>query len=200
MTYSPPLAPRSVPQTPVLSLADGSIFTVRPVTGDDKHLILSGFDQLSERSRYLRFLSPMPSLSRGQLAYLSELDHRHHVAIGILDGDNPVAIGRFVRFDDDPTAADVALTVIDAYQCRGVGRVTIEVLALLARHRDIRWMHFDVLAENTGMLALLDRFDAVRTPSGPVVHAVLDADTVPNPVGMSGDLVGLVEEVAARAG
>jgi hypothetical protein len=71
---------------------------------------------------------------------------------------------------------------------------------MLARHRDIRWMHFDVLAENTGMLALLDRLDAVRTPSGPVVHAVLDADTVPNPVGMSGDLLGLVEEVAARAG
>lgn len=200
MTYSPPLAPRSVTQTPVLSLADGSVFTVRPVTGDDKQLILAGFDQLSERSRYLRFLSPMPSLSRGQLAYLSELDHRHHVAIGILDGDKPVAIGRFVRFDDDPTSADVALTVIDAYQGRGVGRVTIEVLAMLARHRDIRWMHFDVLAENTGMLALLDRFDAVRTPSGPVVHAVLDADTVPNPVGMSGDLLGLVEEVAARAG
>jgi GNAT superfamily N-acetyltransferase len=200
MTHSPPPTSRSVPHMPVLSLADGSIFTVRPVTGDDKHLILSGFDQLSERSRYLRFLSPMPSLSRGQLAYLSELDHRHHVAIGILDGDNPVAIGRFVRFDDDPTAADVALTVIDAYQGRGVGRVTIEVLAMLARHRDIRWMHFDVLAENTGMLALLDRFDAVRTPSGPVVHAVLDVDTVPNPVGMSGDLLGLVEEVAARAG
>jgi GNAT superfamily N-acetyltransferase len=200
MTYSPPLAPRSVSYTSVLSLADGSIFTVRPVTGDDKHLILTGFDQLSERSRYLRFLSPMPSLSRGQLAYLSELDHRHHVAIGILDGDKPVAIGRFVRFDDDPTTADVALTVIDAYQGRGIGRVVIEVLAMLARHRDIRWMHFDVLAENTGMLALLDRLDAVRTPSGPVVHAVLDADTVPNPVGMSGDLLGLVEEVAARAG
>ncbi|MGF1666578.1 MAG: GNAT family N-acetyltransferase [Acidimicrobiia bacterium] len=200
MTTSPPIASRAVPQTPVLSLADGSIFIVRPVTGDDKHLILTGFDQLSERSRYLRFLSPMPSLSRGQLAYLSELDHRHHVAIGILDGDKPVAIGRFIRFDDDPTTADVAITVIDDYQGRGVGRVIIEVLAMLARHRDIRWMHFDVLAENTGMLALLDRFDAVRTPSGPVVHAVLDADTVPNPVGMTGDLLGLVEEVTARAG
>ncbi len=198
MTHTSPSALPVIRQRPVLSLADGSIFTVRPVTGDDKRLILTGFDQLSERSRYFRFLSPMPSLSRGQLAYLSELDHRHHVAIGILDGDKPVAIGRFVRFDEDPTAADVALTVIDAYQGRGVGRVTIEVLAMLARHRDIRWMHFDVLAENTAMLALLDRLDAVRTPSGPVVHAVLDVETVPIPVGMSGDLLGLVEEVAAR--
>jgi protein lysine acetyltransferase len=200
MTHTSPSAQPVIRQWPVLSLADGSIFTVRPVTGDDKQLILTGFDQLSERSRYLRFLSPMPSLSRGQLAYLSELDHLHHVAIGILDGDQPVAIGRFVRLDDDPTTADVAITVIDAYQGRGVGRVIIEVLAMLARHRGMRWLHFDVLAENTGMLALLDRFDAVRTPSGPVVHAVLDAHTVPNPIGMTGDLLGLMEEVAARAG
>lgn len=194
------MAPSPVFEKPVLSLSDGTVFTVRPVTGDDKHLILNGFERLSERSRYLRFLSPMPSLSRSQLAYLSELDHCHHVAIGILDGDAPVAIGRFVRFDDDSTAADVALTVVDEYQGRGVGRITIEVLAMIGREWGIRWMHFDVLAENNAMLTLLDRFGAVRTPSGPIVHAVLDADKVSNPVGLTGDLLGLVEQASSKAG
>ena len=187
-------------ETPVLSLADGSIYSVRPVTGDDKALIVDRFERLSERSRYLRFLSPMPALSRGQLAYLSELDHRDHVAIGILDGTQPVVIARWVRFDDDPAAADVALAVIDEYQRRGVGRIVIEVLALLARHRGIRWMHFDLLAENTAMHSLLDRFDAVSTSAGPVVHAVLDAETVPNPVALTGDLLGLVDNAARKAG
>ena len=184
---------------PVVSLDDGTIFTLRPVTGDDKRLILDGFEQLSEKSRYHRFLAPMPMLSRGQLAYLSELDHRNHVAIGLLDGDIGVGIGRFVRFDGDPATADVALTVVDDYQRRGVGRIIIGVLAMLARHRGIRWLHFDVLAENTPMLKLLDRLGAVRTPSGPVVHAVLDADTVPSPAGLSGDLLGMVDEAAKRA-
>jgi GNAT superfamily N-acetyltransferase len=182
---------------PVLSLADGSLFTLRPVTGDDKDLILNGFERMSERSRYLRFLSPMPSLSRRQLAYLSELDHRRHVAIGMLDGDRPVAIGRFVRFDDDPAEADVAVTVIDEYQGRGVGRILVQALAQIARHRGVRWLHFDVLAENAAMLTVLDRLGAVRTPSGPIVHAVLDADDVPAPVGLAGDILDMVDRAAA---
>jgi GNAT superfamily N-acetyltransferase len=185
--------------TPVLSLEDGSIFEVRPVTPDDKPLLASGFERLSERSRYLRFLGAMPSLSRRQLAYLSELDHCSHVAIGILDDGGPVAVGRWVRFDDEPSDADVAITVVDDYQGRGVGRIVIEVLAEIARHRGVRWLHFDVLAENAAMLRMLDRLGAVRTPSGPVIHALLDAETVGAPVGVVGDVLGLVDDAARRA-
>ena len=185
--------------TPVLSLSDGSIFAVRPVVPEDKSLIALGFDRLSDRSRYLRFLGPMPTLSRRQLAYLSELDHLNHVAIGFLDGDDPVAIGRWVRFEDEPEDADVAVTVLDEYQGRGVGRTVIQVLAMIARHRDIRWLHFDVLAENTPMLKVLDGLGAVRTPSGPVIHAVLDAETVTHPVGVIGDVLGAVDAAARKA-
>ena len=185
--------------TPVLSLEDGTIFEVRPVTPDDKPLLMTGFERLSDRSRYLRFLGPMPMLSRRQLAYLSELDHRDHVAIGVLDDSEPVAVGRWVRFDDEPADADVAVTVIDEYQGRGVGRIVIQVLALVARHRGVRWMHFDVLSENAAMLRLLDRMGAVRTPSGPLVHAVVDAETVAVPVGVAGDLLGAVDAAAQRA-
>jgi GNAT superfamily N-acetyltransferase len=193
MTMYQPMA------TPVLSLEDGSIFEIRPVTPEDKTLLASGFERLSERSRYLRFLGAMPTLSRRQLAYLSELDHQSHVAVGVLDDGEPVAVGRWVRFDDEPAEADVAITVLDDYQGRGVGRIVIQVLAMVARHRDVRWLHFDVLAENTAMLGLLDRLGAVRTPSGPVIHAVLDAETVTAPVGMLGDLLGLVDDAARRA-
>lgn len=182
---------------PVLSLEDGTIFGVRPITADDKPLLASGFDRLSERSRYLRFLGPMPTLSRRQLAYLSELDHQDHVAIGVMDDSEPVAIGRWVRFDEEPADADVALTVVDDYQGRGVGRIVVQVLAMIARHRGVRWLHFDVLAENAAMLRLLDRMGAVRTPSGAVIHAVLDADTVEAPIGMIGDLLSAVEAAAA---
>jgi GNAT superfamily N-acetyltransferase len=184
----------------IVSLEDGSIFTVRPLNADDKPLLAAGFEALSERSRYLRFLSPMPVLSRSQLAYLSELDQVDHVAIGVLDGDSPVAVGRWVRDGDDPESADVAVTVIDGYQGRGVGRMLVKVLAMSARHRGVRWMHFDVLAENTAMLRVLDRFDAVRTDSGPIVHAVLDAETVSYPAGLSTGLLDLLDGATRRAG
>jgi GNAT superfamily N-acetyltransferase len=193
------MTPSPDPVSAVLSLDDGTIFEIKPVTADDKSLLMNGFERLSERSRYLRFLGPMPTLSRRQLAYLSELDHRDHVAIGLLDGPTPAAIGRWVRFDDQPEDADVALTVVDDYQGRGVGRVVIQVLAAIARHRGIRWLHFDVLAENMAMLKVLDRMGAVRTPNGPIVHALVDADMVAPPVGLIGDILGAVDEAARKA-
>lgn len=180
----------------VVSLQEGTVFSVRPVTADDKPLLLSGFERMSPRSRYLRFFTPTPGLTRSQLAYLSEHDHHDHVALGILDREEPVAVGRFVRYDDDPESADTALTVIDEYQGRGVARTLVKILAMAARHRGVRWLHFDVLAENRAMLAVLDRFDAVRTDSGPIIHAVLDATDVPEPAGMAGDLPGLLDRVA----
>ena len=63
-------------------------------------------------------------------AYLTELDYHDHVAWGAIDGDNPIAIGRFIRFDDDPTAADFAITVFDTHQGRSIGPMLLEILAV----------------------------------------------------------------------
>ncbi|MDH4309480.1 MAG: GNAT family N-acetyltransferase, partial [Acidimicrobiia bacterium] len=121
--------PEQTSDVPAVSLADGTVFVVRPVTPEDRDLIQNGFEHMSERSRYLRFFGPMPTLSRRQLAYLSQPDQAHHIAVGLLDEDRPVGIGRWVRFDDDPDSADVAVTVLDSYQGRGAGRILVEVLA-----------------------------------------------------------------------
>lgn len=166
---------------------DGSTLTIRPVRPDDKHLLQAAFDRLSTRSRRQRFLTSTNGLTRAQLAYLTEIDQLDHVAFGVFEQELPVAVGRWIRFDNDRDAADVALTVLDEYQQRGVGSRLLRVLALSARHREVGWLHFDVLAENVGMLRLLDGFGAVRTESGPIIHAVLDARTVPDP-----DLDGVV--------
>ena len=177
-------------------LRDGSHVGLRPVTPDDKALLLDGFSRLSTRARYLRFLAPAERLSAGQLAYLSEVDHHDHVAWGVLEGENAAAVGRWVRLGDEPSAADVAVTVLDDYQRRGLGRLLLEVLAVSARARGIGDLHFDVLAENDAMLGLLGSFGAVRTAQSGVVHLVLDVSRVPAPDMVDGDLIGLLE--AAR--
>lgn len=177
-------------------LRDGSQVGLRPVTSDDKPLLLSGFSRLSPRARYLRFLAPAERLSAGQLAYLSEIDHHDHVAWGVLDGDDAAAVGRWVRLDDEPWAADVAVTVLDDYQRRGIGRMLLEVLAVSARARGVGVFHFDVLAENDAMLGLLGSLGAVRTGQNGVVHLVLDVSRVRPPDVVDGDLIGLLE--AAR--
>jgi ribosomal protein S18 acetylase RimI-like enzyme len=186
--------------TVTAALKDGSRIQLSPVTADDKTLLADGFARLSPRARYLRFLAPAERLSPGQLAYLSEVDHRDHVAWGVLDGDQAAAVGRWVRFAHDPAAADVAVTVLDAYQRRGIGRLLIEVLAVSGRARGVGVLHFDVLAENEAMSSLLRSLGAHRVSGEEVVHYFLDVGQVAPPAIVEGDLIALLEETSRRSG
>jgi len=69
----------------VAALRDGTRVLVRPIESDDKVLVLEGFERLSEKSRYRRFLAPMPELSDSMLRYLTEVDHRDHEALVALE-------------------------------------------------------------------------------------------------------------------
>jgi GNAT superfamily N-acetyltransferase len=176
------------------TLGDGSRVLLRPVHPDDKRLLVEGFGRMSPRARFQRFLAPVEALTPRQVAYLSEVDHHDHVAWGILDGEEPVAVARIVRFKDAPTEADVAISVIDAYQRRGIGRLLIEVLAAAARARGIGVFHFDVLGENRAMLGLVDALRGLRVAEGEVVHAIVPVAVIPPPGGVEGDLTMLLEQ------
>lgn len=181
-----------------LALPDGAVLHARPVHPDDKPLLADGFRRLSERTRYLRFLAPSDRLTGSQLAYLSEVDHRDHVAWGVLDETGAAAgVARWVRYQADATAADVALTVIDQHQRRGIGRVLLQVLAVSARARGIGVFHFDVLAENAGMTRLLESMGAIRTEGSEIVHWTLDVARIAPPTVVSGDLIRILDEAIA---
>lgn len=173
----------------------GDEFSVRPVHPDDKWTLADAFTRLSPETRYNRFLIPSERLSNSQLAYLTELDFQDHVAWGVIDGEQPVAIGRFIRLTEQPDAADFAITVFDTHQGRGVGPMLMEILAVSATSRGIRRFHFDVLTQNAPMLALLSRYGAEIERDGDLAHAVLDVDQIPTPDIIDGDLGDLVERV-----
>jgi ribosomal protein S18 acetylase RimI-like enzyme len=109
-------------------------------------------------------------------------------------------VGRWVRFAHDPAAADVAVTVLDAYQRRGIGRLLIEVLAVSGRARGVGVLHFDVLAENEAMTSLLRSLGAHRVSGEEVVHYFLDVGQVAPPAIVEGDLIALLEETSRRSG
>jgi GNAT superfamily N-acetyltransferase len=175
----------------------GLVLTLRPVLPEDGALIEEAFEHLSERSRYQRFLSPISSLSRSQLSYLSEVDHIRHVALGALLGEEPVGMVRMVCLPDSVTEADIAITVIDDYQGLGVGSELLRVMGVVARHRGISRLHFDVLAENAAMLGLLGRLEQLeRDDTGPVVHVVVDPAEIPLPTPPPASIAAMVDEAA----
>ncbi len=147
-----------------VELGPGTTLRVRPIGPDDKDLLLEGLAQLSDRSRFFRFHSLVSDLSEEQLRYLTELDYRNHFAWGagvLVDGvEHPVGVARYVRDKDRPEAAEAAVTVVDAWQGRGVGSFLLEALAGTAIENGIRTFTGFVLSENDEMLDIFERLGA----------------------------------------
>ncbi|HKO29424.1 MAG TPA: GNAT family N-acetyltransferase [Solirubrobacteraceae bacterium] len=136
-------------------LTDGSTLVVRPIEPGDRDLLRSGFEQLSEHSRYMRFQAPLASLSDQQLEYLTEVDHHDHEALLALAPEGIVGVARFVRVNH--AVAECAVAVADHWQERGVGTALLDRLVERARAEGIERFTALVLAENAEALRLLER-------------------------------------------
>lgn len=131
---------------------------VRPFdeTGDaDTAALVRMFARLSPTSVFRRFFAPVPRLEGALLRALTAVDHDRHEALVAEAGGEIVGVARYVRSADDPSRADVAVTVEDAWQRRGVGSLLLRRLGRLASDRGIERLTADVLTENTPTLALV---------------------------------------------
>ena len=169
--------------TPVeLTLPSGMVVSLRPLGVEDRDKLAGGFERLSAESRYRRFMTPTPRLTPSELTYFSEIDYRNHFAWGVQvvkqDGLDGAGVARFVRFADDPSAADTAFTVLDEYQGNGIGQVLFRALAIAGRVNEVQRFHFDVLADNRPMLRVLEKSGvSVDSVSSGLTHGVLEVDS-----------------------
>ena len=125
---------------------------IRPITADDKALLVRGMASLSPRSARLRFLAPKNHLSLAELRYLTEVDHVDHYALVAVLADDPTTlagVGRWVRDPEHPDAAEVAVVVGDCHQGQGLGTALGIALADAARARGIARFTAMMLPENT---------------------------------------------------
>ena len=142
--------------TRTVTLRDGTRVRLRPIQPDDKHLVVRGFERLSEDSRYRRFFTPMSELPPAQLEYLTEVDHHDHEAVLAVDEHGePVGVARYVRSTSEPDAAEAAVAVVDDWQGRGVGRALLNRLATRAREEGVSRFTALVQADNQAALELI---------------------------------------------
>lgn len=140
-------------------LRDGSQVLIRQVQPADASLLADGFRRLSAQSRWMRFLGAKRDLSLAELRYLTQIDHHNHEAIGAVnraDGRG-AGVARFIRDAADPQAADLAITVVDAWQGRGLGTELLARLSERARQEGIRRFTALVVADNAAVVRLLGR-------------------------------------------
>lgn len=144
-------------------LNDGSCVYVRQMTPDDRALLRAGFDGLSARSRQSRFLAAHGQLSESEVEKFSGPSTPAHYAIGVLADGVPVATARFIR--ETEASAELAITVIDAWQHRGLGPLLLHTLMGAARLHGYDRLTAFLRTDNHGMRQMLSAAGARLTAS-----------------------------------
>jgi GNAT superfamily N-acetyltransferase len=166
----------------------------------DRSQLAAGFAALSRRSRRLRFFEAPDELDSDDLEYLTNIDYEDHFACVALLPDEPtrdgtrvgtvlgtgVGVGRYIREEDNPTFAEVAVTVLDEYQRRGIGTLLTSTLSDIAVQKGIKTFVSYIRWENQGAIDRLVADGARVAPSEPGVARVeLDlpraSDELPDP-------------------
>ena len=144
---------------PIPVSVGGAESLLRPVLPGDAERFKSN-GAFSRETLYRRYQGGAPTEAR--LAYLFEVDYVDHFVWVVIDGvDGPViADARFIRDEDDRASAEVAITVADAYQGRGIGTLLLGALAVAARVDGIERFHARVLSDNPPARALGDKVNA----------------------------------------
>jgi CRP-like cAMP-binding protein len=183
--------------TPIpIQVRDGTELLLRPVLPGDSERTMRGHVQFSSETLYRRFMSPrIPSPAL--MDYLAEVDYVDHFVWVVTDASgSPVADARFVRDEHDPTVAEVAFTVADAYQGRGIGTFLMGALSVAARVGGIEKFSGRVLSDNLPMRTIMDHHGAVweRDDVG-VVTTVID---VPRELPFGQEEAGQIKRVARQ--
>src|ERR1700734_2216606 len=155
------------PGSQLVPLRSGDVVRIRPVRPDDAPALARAYTNLGEQSRYRRFFTAMPELPETTLKAAVDVDHVDHealVAVPLLSAEI-VGECRFIRLPDQPDTAEIGVTVVDAWQGRGLGSALLARLSEHAAEAGIEYFIAEVLAENRTMLALLPGLGQVESES-----------------------------------
>jgi acetyltransferase len=130
---------------------------LRPLDARDGTAFAAFVDGLSAESRGRRFLGPKPRLTAKEVAYLTDVDGVTHAAFAAIDPRTGAIVGeaRYAPWAGRPSVADLAVTVADELQRRGIGTALAAATVEAARANGMRTLTASTLWENVPARALL---------------------------------------------
>jgi RimJ/RimL family protein N-acetyltransferase len=159
-------------------LRDGRNIEIRALRPNDETEMVVAISRTSPQSLYRRFFGAKKGFSESEKAFFLNIDFVNHIALVATiqrNGHTEVVGGaRYVVVQ--PGIAEVAFTVIDEFQGKGLGSALMRQLILLARKASLQQLVADVLPENTAMINVFKKsgLPATVTKSKGVIHITLD--------------------------
>ena len=147
-------------------LEDGTVVNYRSMLPTDEASLKELFYALSKQTMYYRFMSRTMNLPRKKIQDFVYVNHRTDVAIVATvpeaSGDKIIGIGKYY-LDETTNFAEVAFTVHDEWQNRGIGTSLLNQLLTIAKRNGISGFTAEVLRENRSMQSVLQKCDCKVT-------------------------------------
>lgn len=142
------------PQSGRLILRDGSTATIRVTRPSDKKAMAEFFVSLSETSTWRRFFSSSGPTDKMIQSFCDSSKPRERLSLIVTrlldEREFIIAVGTYVARDQ--SSAEVAFTVQDRFQGKGIGALLLERLAILAVSNGIQHFWAMTMMENQPML------------------------------------------------
>ena len=140
-------------------LRDGTALVIRALRPKDREELTASFRRLSPRSLYRRFFGPKRSFTPKEISFFVDIDFTRHVALvaEVTERGRPTIVGSSRYIVTAPGEAEIAFTVADAWQGRGIGALLLRHLALIAQSAGVHTFDADVLPENSSMLRVFEK-------------------------------------------
>lgn len=139
-------------------LDDGTAVTIRPIRPEDAELVKKFVRDLSEESKYFRFMNSVHELTEAMLVRLTQLDYSREIALievtSVQDEEVELGVARFA-INPDGESCEFALVVADKFTGKGLGHKLMLSLMDAARSKGLKTIEGEVLSENHNMLKLM---------------------------------------------
>lgn len=155
-------------------LADGTDITIRPIRPEDAELVQAFVRNLSEQSRFFRFMNSVQELSQSMLVRFTQIDYSREMALIAVTEDHGIEVELGVaRYacNPDGESCEFALVIADSMHGKGLGQKLMNALMDAARTKGMKVMEGEVLRNNKDMLHLMERL-------GFEVNTSIDDDSI----------------------
>ncbi len=144
----------------------GLKFCLRPVKISDEPLLKDFFYDLSDETKYNRFLSRREDMPHELLQDIFiAIDYtKEMVILATVEQEGAevvIGVGQFVVAEGTLTA-QVALVIKDDYQHKGLGTQLLSYLAYIAKRQGLVGFKADILPENKHVLYLLEQIGHIK--------------------------------------